>query len=294
MNQQINRPLDPKGWMFFDLILKQYHPRDPNAIVALLTPDEQQRCHIKAPLSKLADWLDSCSVILATLHPQWIVDTIKTFEEKRQLALLAALPEPTCALVCELGKWQEPTTHVRSDFMNPILRSLLRKLQDNTYVPFSTLPKGVLSPLLDLSFSQLSNVIYCMGLRDLAEVVRGIVDKNLLHSIYGCLKPHEQKLLRSYIQQKERLKSTPLAVKTWDGKKETLRLLCYERGLIRTSGALLGQDSGFLWHLFHRFSPQEATQLQQQMHHRKPPVEVTNLLIQQLLGVIDSLQRQST
>lgn len=294
IDQQVACQMGQRGWMFFDLILKCYHPRDSAMITKLLTQDEQQHCQVKAPPSQLSDWLISSAAILSTIHPQWIVDAIKTLEEKRHASILAALPEGLCKSVCQLGKWQEPALHIRPNLVHPILQDLLRLLQDSTYLPLSALPKGSLSPLLDLPSEQLIRIADGMGLRDLAEVVRGNVEKKFLHSIYSCLSPQEQTLLRSYVQQKERLKSAPLVLKGWDGKKETLRALYHERGLIRMARALYGQSENFLWHLFHRFSPQEAKRLKQQMHQREPQAAVTTLLMQQLLGVMEFLQRQST
>lgn len=285
--------MSDRGWMFFDLLLKRYHPSDADSIITLLTSEEQKSCRIEFPPSQLSDWLSSSAQILSTLHPQWIVNVLKTFEEKRQATMLAALPEAICASTCQLGKWKEPTAHIRTEFAHPILQDLLRALQGTAYVPSSALPKGPLTPLLDVKPDELMQVIDGLGLRDLAEVVRGMIDKKFLHSIYSCLKPSEQKLLRAYIQQKERLKTPILVLKTWDGKPETLRAMFHERGLMRMAMALHGQQPGFLWHLMHRLSPSQAQRLQQQMQHRMPQAPVVALLVQQLLAVLEFFQRQA-
>lgn len=293
-DQKNDYSLSKKGWMFFDLILKHYHPSDQTAIVTLLTPEEQQCCQTDCPPSKLSDWLNSATDILLTIHPQWIVDAIKSFEEKKQESILAALPPAVCTPVCELGKWTEPASHIRSDYVQPILKGLLSHLQDPTYLPLPAVPTGPLSPLLNLQPQQLIFIVEGMGLRDLAEIVRGTVDKKFLHSIYSCLNAQEQRLLRLYIQQKERLKTPPLVLKAWDGNKASLKSLYRERGLMRFARALYGQPSGFLWHLLHHFPPQEAKEIQKQMQQRAPQTTVSALLTQQLLGIIEFLQRQPT
>lgn len=294
MNNLNNRvELNQKGWMFFDLLLKRYHPRDPGTIVALLTPEEQERCKVSSSPSQLSDWLVSCVEVLSAIHPQWIVDALKTFEEKRHASILSALPEALCVHVCRLGKWREPSLHVRPQFAHRILQDLLHALQDDTYIPSSAVPKSPYSPLLHLNTEHLTQIIDGMGLRDLAGVVRGMIDKKFLHTIYSVLKPQEQKLLRVYIQQKEQLKSPPLVLKAWDGRGETLRVMYHERGLMRMAMALHGQSAGFLWHFFHRLSPQEAKTLQHTMQHRTPQGQVAALLTQQLLGVMEFFQRQA-
>lgn len=286
--------MNQKGWMFFDLLLKRYHPRDGRDIVALLTPEEQERCKVPASPSQLSDWLVSCVTVLSTLHPQWIVDALKTFEEKRRVSMLSALPETLCVHVCQLGKWKVPPSHVRPAFAHRILQDLLHALQDETYIPSSAVPKSAVSPLLDLNAEGLTQIIDGLGLRDLAEVVRGMIDKKFLHTIYSGLKPQEQRLLRGYVQQKERLKTPPLVLKAWDGKGDTLRAMYHERGLMRMAMALHGETPGFLWHLLHRLPPLEAKALQQKMHQRTPQGQVTALLTQQLLGVMEFFQRQAT
>lgn len=293
-NDQKDPSLTKKGWMFFDLILKHFHPSDQTAIITLLTLEEQQSCQTNSLPSKLSDWLTASTDILSTIHPQWVVEVIKTFGENKQKAILEALPPDICKQVCLLGKWAEPASHIRVDCVQPILKDLISHLQDSSYIPLASIPPGPLSVLLTLSVEQLNFVIEGMGLRDLAEIVRGIVDKNFLRSIYSCLNQQEQKLLRLYIQQKDRLKSSPLSLKAWDGNKSSLKSLYKERGVLRFARTLHSESSGFLWHLFHHLPPQEAKVIQKQMTQKAPQPTVSSLLRQQLLGIIEFLQRQPT
>jgi len=127
-----------------------------------------------------------------------------------------------------------------------------------------TVQDGDFSWLLEYSYENMTALFDLLGVYDLVDEVRRIVDKRKLQMILVRLHPFQQKFLRALLLKSLPTSASQINVSTFltveaDVAKKRLQ----QRGLERFAMAIEKADPLLLWHFFHRLERFQAERLQQ-------------------------------
>lgn len=274
-------------------LINRYHQGTPESLLVGLPPEESRDVLEKFnPSSDVAAVMKQMNDLEGErVHYSWLVPTIEGFSPSMQTLLISALPEGQAKALCKLlGK---PTLPVPSPSVKKFLLGLIyRKFDQRSILPLSFLPENSLSPLTTLSKGQLIELIDFLGIYDLAQEIKHIVEKAKLNAIYASLSPKKQGFLRMCLHQKEGLKAEKMDLGGWKGDPVQLERVLHRRGLLRLSYALAGQPRDFVWHIMHRLDVGRGRLLGK--HFSSKEIQgITPYLIQQCLNTLNFLKQTS-
>lgn len=282
-----------KSAIMLRVLINRYHQGAPVALLAGLPQEEAQLVLEQGIISS-----DASQVILRPsellgnkIHYSWLLPVIETFNSGMQPLLISALPKESAQALSHLMNvplLPSPVPPIRKI----LLIALCRKFTKRTILPVQFLPETAVTPLGDLTKPELLELIDYLGIYDLAEEIRHIVDKVLLKSIYACLTAKKQHFLRICLHQKEKLKAAKIGLINWKGDAGQLERLLHRRGLMRLSYALSGQPRDFVWHLVHRLDVGRGRLLGKYFSDKEIP-GVSAFLAQQALNTLNFLKRTS-
>lgn len=281
-----------KSAIMLRVMMNRYHQGAPSVFLEGLSKEDAQLV-----LDQEITSTDASQIIIrpnellgGQIHYSWLQPVIETFSPSMQPLLISALPneysQPLTKLMNQ-PKLPKPMPLAR----NFLLLALCRKFSKRAVMPMQFLPETALSALITLTKSELLELIDYLGLYDLAEEIRHIVDKVLLNSIYACLSAKKQHYLRICLHQKEKLKAAAkIGLVNWKGDAAQLARLLHRRGLLRLSYALSGQPRDFVWHLAHRLDVGRGHILGKSYSDKEIP-GVSPYLAQQVINTLNFLKR---
>lgn len=270
--------------LFFQLLLNKYHPSDKGEVVACL-PDDVKRSigEIKNSWNDPRVLLKSALSKIKNIHYSWIYPAIQQYPENLRPFVAEALPEPSNIRLLSLLK--VPRAPIATGWARQyLLHDLSKKMELDTLTPIEHLPQSLLSFTLELTKEELIELIDFLGLYDLAEEIRRIVDKNQLKRIYNCLSIKKQHFLRSCLLSKEKVVTPKLELEKWNGDQEALEKLLHKRGLVRFGKGLSGQPADFIWYIVHRMDSGRGILLSKYISPTEIP-GITSLMIQEIQSV---------
>lgn len=285
--------MEARGWTLYNVLVNRYHPKDAPIFLGSLAQEdaaELQKHQVASRDPQLV--LASPAERLIGIHYSWLTPILQQSAEPLRSLLLASLPEEQrgqlCRVLQQAPAKKSPPAKVRTYLLN----QLAAKIIPGDLLPVAYLPITTLSPLAGLSKEALIQLIDYLGLRDLAEALRSVVNKKLLQAVHSCLQAPDLQLLKNYLQQREKLKVPKLVFDKWDGKRDSLRLLYHQRGLARLAKALAGQPREIIWHVLHHLDRRRATLIESQCPPEAIP-GVTPILVQQTISILEFLKRQT-
>jgi hypothetical protein len=189
---------------------------------------------------------------LDSIHYSWLTTPISALPEPLQAPTIAALSSTQRLGVCRLLKRPDPAAQPSPDFRDFLLDAVVRSLKIREQTPPLYLPTSPLNPLATYSKAQLQRLIDLLGVRDLAQEMRMIVNKAHQKKLLESLNEEEQRFFDFYLyKEPERLSIQRLDLKTWDGDAAKLRQQLHIRGLGRLGRAMIGQNAALIWHVSH-------------------------------------------
>lgn len=281
--------MNTKSLMMLKVLLNRYHEKNLKDYVSLLPAEQSQTLmRIQTDFNNPEAILWDADKKISKIHYTWYVPMLKDIPQEEASWMLLSLPEATAAKVSKACHIPSQTTKL-SPFARALASHYLWKLVESPeVVPLEFIPQSQLSFLLDYSREDLMEIIDLLGVYDLAERVRYIVDKKRLKDIYSSLKPLEQKFLQTCLNQQGRKSIiSPLNISDWSGDKAVLRQKLHRRGLSRLGYALMSEDPNFLWYFVRKFDTGRGKILQECVDNKKIPEGVSAVLIQHLLNLVN-------
>lgn len=282
-----------KSAMMLRTLINRYHQGAPESLLKGLSPEEsldvQQKVTASSDVAAVMALMNDLEG--ERVHYSWLVPTIESFSSLMQPLLISALPKTQAVAICKLMEKLDlppPSPPVKKF----LLGLLYRKFDHRSILPLTFLPKSNLDPLTTLNKNQMIELIDFLGLYDLAEEIKHIVEKVKLKSIYACLSPKQQVFLKICLHQKEKLKAERMDLSNWKGDSAQLERVLHRRGILRLSYALAGQPRDFVWHIIHRLDVGRG-RLLGKYFSSKEIQGVTQLLIQQSLNTLNYLKKAS-
>ncbi|MBA3602713.1 MAG: hypothetical protein H0W50_03550 [Parachlamydiaceae bacterium] len=284
--------MELKSAIMLRVLINRFHQGAPEVLLKGLSKEEAEHVLVHTISSTEASKvMTKPSAFLKDIHYSWLQPVLETFRSSLQPMLISALPTdsavPLSKLMCH--PLLKPASDVSREFL---LSSLCRKFMESSPLPVTFLPETFASPLALLNKTQLIELIDFLGIYDLAEELRHIVDKVLLKAIYKCLSLKKQHFLRICLHQKEKLKAVKIGLINWKGDEVQLGRLLHRRGLLRLSYALSGQSSDLMWHIIHRLDVGRG-QIIKKNYSKKEVPGVTVYLSLQVLNTFNYLKKMS-
>lgn len=287
-----------KGLVMMRVLLNRYHRANPAVLLKCL-PQEESSALLSLDIASndVASALVQPIELIKRIHYSWLITVIKNLPKMLHEPLLLALPEPfPSKLRLALGMPSTSDADAKS-LGNPIKIFLINKLyalvKPPSVLPPSFLPTTSLSSLTEFNKTQLVELIDFLGLHDLAEGMRYIIDKKLLEKLSVSLSTQQREFIRLCMRQQEKIAATRLELDQWDGTPEKLKHLLHRRGLLRFGKALCGQHPDLLWHITHILDSGRGEIVMKYFSPEMTP-GITPALAQQVINVMNFLQPKST
>lgn len=234
-------------------------PADRQSKLVSYLPDEE-RTALESIVSKEINVKEFDSGhLLDKVHWSWFLPTLKMYPDAEQQNFLAVLPHfasKNLATMCRITLEPQSITHIGKKYLRQVLLDSLLGEKDRL-LPIDFLPEN---RLLKYSKKELIRLIDLLGIHDLAQDLRQIVETKILKKIYSFLTMEEKKLLKDVTGRQE-YHIAPFGLDKWDGTEEPFRHMLHKRGLARFAIALSGENPDFLWYLCHRLDIGRGTAL---------------------------------
>jgi hypothetical protein len=226
--------------------------------------------------------LESYHERLSHIHPSWFVSLIKEYSDADKYSLVAALPPQMQPLLLEhfhLSRTDQTITEFAKDF---ICERLYLALTHDTkdLLPKEALPLDPLNVLLNISRSQLLEVIDLLSLHDLNSELKSLISAQKLKKLYQLLTLSQKNYLAQIQKKNELLSFKPLGLCYWDGETDLLKKALHQRGLNRLAKALFNSCNSLQWYICHKLDISRATSVQTLMKDMKNKAAHAHLIDQ--------------
>lgn len=269
--------MEYRSQLMLHLLMNKFHPRGKEKLEAFLP--EEERGLLAGTITHAVDispLLHQEKDFLHKTHYSWLEPFVKKFPPSLQKTAQASFSSAA----------QQKWSPVQSFFAHQFALFL----ETAQHLPADYLPSQELSPLLQWRKEQLVALIQGLGLYDLREEMREIVDKVLLQKIQDALSLEQRRYLRVCLPQKERLHTPKLGIHWPDMTKEQMQRALQKRGLARLAAACCELHPDFIWALAHRLDRGRG-QILLNFFSKPAMPKVVTLLRSQVVHLMDFLSR---
>lgn len=282
------------GDILFRVLMNKFSVLPADALLAFLPEEESEAIRAQVVLGDdPVDFLMNSVQLLDKIHYSWMIPKIDKLPPAIQDTLIHALSEPTRSRL--QAQLKRPMTAAPPMLSVEALlkRQLSNEMGLPDVLPLSFLPESSLTRVALLSKDELVQAIDLLSMHDLAEEIRHVVDKKKLQSVYQLLSAQKAQYLKRCLQQRERIVNAKLELDKYLKDLSKLESVLHQRGILRLGRALSGQDPDLLWHIMHTLDIGRGSILQK-CYQKQPIPNVTALLIEQVLTVINFLKTEKT
>lgn len=279
--------MDTKNWMMLRVLINRYNPKTKDALLKFLPQEERQAVLAqKITSNDLMPILKHKQKCLELFHYSWIKPLLEKYPSNLHPIVIASLSaEQKVGL--QGAKYQTVSPPVKTFIVNQIQSSL----EIDQHLPLEYLPQTDLTLLAHWQKSQLIEIIDFLGLHDLANEIRYIVDRNHLKNIYTSLTPKQFYYLKVCLLQKEKITSPKLGIDPSKQDKAQLKQILHRRGLIRLGRALCGQHPDLVWYIAHILDTGRGKFLLKD-YQIDPLPKITAILQQQVINLMNFLKSE--
>ena len=208
-----------------------------------------------------AEILPLMQAIIEQMHPSHLVAIVQNFSRGDQSVLLSVLSESQANYLKKELQIDERIKEPSPLLKKFLLQLLTKALLENAPPLSPILPATPLNRLLQLTHTKLLSLCSFLGLHDLANEVKKIIQSDKLKGIEAILSLDEKKCLKNFLKGKEIVTFGTLNLQSWDGKEESLREVLQRRGVNRLAKALYGENPTLIWHIGHKLEKTQSEML---------------------------------
>lgn len=285
--------MQSKKELMFRVLVNKFHETSKDLFLRNMPKDEASQIMSLDVSSKDASLLMlQPESFLEKIHFSWLLPAFAKIPEKLKPSVLASLPDAHAKGFSKTLSIPIKKIDLTPPFKRFLINALYTQFEKKEILPLEFLSENPLFPLLNFSKQELVSFIDYLGLYDLAEELRHIVEKNLLQSIYSCMTPKKQQFLKNCFNQKEKIITPRLELQNWDRSCLSLEKLLHKRGMQRLAHALCGKHQDFVWHVIHTLDSGRGTLIVS--HYKKEEIpNVTQAITQQVVNLINFLNKTS-
>lgn len=214
--------------------------------------DSQLKEIEKAPSQKVLFSALSPEEVLDTAHPSWIIRVLQPYTINEKCFFLATLNVNAANQIKKLLAIQKPLpmlTSLGKEYLRRELLELIKKERGEALTR-KALPDSNLNVLLAFDAARLSLLAFWLGLHDLAEELRFVIDKQTWVRVEAALTPPEWQTVKTFQGKKDRLSFGRMAaLKDNLDSPQKLRLLIEQYGMNRLAKVLYGEHTSLVWHI---------------------------------------------
>lgn len=204
---------------------------------------------------RLAHITPKYSEILPHIHYTWLLPILEKLDQEEQRLFLLVLPTELSTklashLSCDLPK-SEPSAIMQEFAQCYLMKELLQGIN---YLSLEILPDHPLNRLLQLSSKDLNELIFTVGLHDLAIDMKKLIQSSLLKHLQEALSSQEYMYLRKLQKKAENIQLSSPHIEKWNGETDALRRLIFLCGINRIAKALYPCHYMLLWNISHRLN----------------------------------------
>lgn len=242
------------AWLTCKAFLDKRPPQEQKRLAEFLPPSKRKQ--LQSFRFANPDWTDASLQIedaLDLVHPSWILPLLHPGLTPPELGfVLASLSSPQASFLKSKLHYVRPLPSLTPTGRSYLRNDLLQRIPGyDDLAPMQALPESTLNMLAKLSFNELLKLIFSLGLKDLSQYLRVIIDKNKRKAIEGALSAEEWQLLEQMSLKKDPLASGKEVFDAWNLESEKLRLLIEQRGINRLAKALFGEHPSLHWYVMH-------------------------------------------
>lgn len=279
--------------MITRVLINRFHKGSPEALLRFL-PESHAAEVNKVPIdsAELSPLFTPLSEQISKIHYTWLLPILQKVPGVAQGSLLGVLPDQTAMRLSDQLYGSSKRLSLAPCSQQFLQNLVLKQLEGfDAVIPYSYLPESPLSHLGTWSKPELVQLISFLGIHDLAEEIRHIVDKKRIKGIYLCLTPKEQQYLRYCMHLKEKFVAPALGLDKWSGDCDKLKSTLQARGIIRLGKALSGEHPDLIWHLSHILDMGRGKALSK-YYAKEPVASLTPALAQQVTNLMGILKKK--
>ncbi len=278
----------------FRVLVNRFHKKSPEVFLKSLPKEVSLKALNQEVLSEEASLLVAQpEELLSKIHYSWLLTPFEKISDTLKPSVLSALNQETAEGIAQFHKIEKLSTPLAIPIKRFLVNTLYQKFEKRDVLPIPFLPQTALSSLSEFSKKKLILLIDFLGLYDLSEELRHIVDKTTLKNIYSNLSIQKQKFLQSSLHQKEKLVAGRLDIDLKSIDKRKLESVLHKRGILRLAKALSGEHPDLLWHIAHTLDSGRGNLLLR-YYKEEAVAGVTSALALQVINVINFLKKSET
>lgn len=273
--------MNTKSAIFFRILLNRFNPQNQNNIVKFLPVEESKQV--------MNQDIQSNDVNPLLNQPYALINWI---DHSWKEPFIAKFPTALQPLVQESVSNQQASAPTVSGLIKQFfIHQCYQYFGGEKLIPINYLPEIEFSPLLKMSKHQLIRLATFLGLYDLASEMQLIVNKVQIKNLYECLTPQESYYLQVCLNQKDRLVYPKLGIDFSVNDPVKVKKILHQRGLIRLTRGLAGQNPDFIWYISRRYDTGRGKIF---LHYYRQEVDptVTPILKSQVLSLMKYLSKE--
>lgn len=286
--------MNTRSWTMMRVLVNRFHKDNAEKFLKIFPQEESQMIRDQDVQSdKTSTVFEDPQLFIKNIHFSWFLESFEKIPKELQPLMVASLSEAQARGISkylQITPAEKPPRKVVKTFL---LEMLYKAFNGTKALPLEFLPPGPLNFLATFKKNDLIELIDFLGMYDLADQIRHIVDRKYLKDLYNCLNPKKQQFLRICLQQKDKLASPKLELESAYGDCQKLEKILHRRGMFRLAKALSGQPLDLIWHISHVLDTGRSALFHRYWEEKQIP-GVVSILSQQVMNVLNFLNKKST
>lgn len=285
---------DNTSWAVCLALVMQSSPEKRGALLQFLPAARQKELQeMKGPFQNPLESQLSLETQLNLIHASWIAPYLRTYTESEIRLFLSALGQNQAKELQKTLLFTNQLIQLASSAKEYLQKILWKNLGGDEQIPLSCLQESSINSLLFLEDRIFNQLIFLLGLHDLAIEMRQIIETAKLKKIQAALSSEESHFLKELMLKKEPVTFKKISLSQWNGDEKSLKKLLQGRGLNRLAKALYGQNETFCWYIAHKLDMESAKQFFKLL----VPLEIARVhevLLSQVEEVLHYVQKYNT
>ena len=232
-----------------------YHTHPDDFETFLKYFDEKERValsHLPKHAEPIALHLDSASEMLHKFHYSWFIEPLEKHPKKLRKEILQVFNSHQKERLSKHLGIKESKNTLAEPLHKYFIHWFLKEIGYHLLPPSCFFSQSMCIKLVSKTKEELVSTLHHLGIIDIANMAKRIVDQRTLKELLAFLNPAQKKL---YSEAQKKF-NEPLASTTQDLKKKlegdrSFTNFLEKRGILRLSKALASENSFFIWHLAH-------------------------------------------
>lgn len=280
------------GWIMLRALLNQFHKGSTDAFLRRFPVEDIRDILIQdVPPNAVLENLMHPAESIGKIHYSWLLPAIQNLHPSLQQCALSVLSKQQAAKIAQILKQPLPESTIALPIRKYFVKTLYDLVAQRTVLPPEFLPKTLLTPLIKLRKQEILEIVDFLGIYDLAEEIRHMIDKKRLAALHACISTKQRQFLTLCLKQKEKIATPRLELDYWDGSSKKLDESLHRRGLMRLAKALHGQHPDLIWHITHTIDTGRGAIIMQFLSI-ETPATITSILVQQVMNVLKFLKTE--